>query len=180
MNIIYSSKRLYARCWQLSDIDAAKKLWGDPKVLEFIDVRAALTEDDILLKLQQQMALQSQYSVQYWALVLKSTNEIIGCCGLRPYDLEKNIYELGLHLMFDFWGQGFATEAAIACINAAFFEMNMNQLFAGHNPKNITSQKLLTKLGFEYSHHEYYEATGLEHPSYFLSRDRWHRLAKSY
>ena len=34
-------------------------------------------------------------------------------------------------------------------IEYAFKEMNVNNLFAGHNPKNISSKKMLEKVGLE-------------------------------
>jgi RimJ/RimL family protein N-acetyltransferase len=41
-------------------------------------------------------------------------------------------------------------------------------LFAGHHPANRSSRDLLLKLGFRYTHDEYYAPTGLQHPSYLL------------
>jgi hypothetical protein len=50
--------------------------------------------------------------------------------------------------------------------------MGIEALFAGHNPNNEKSGMLLGKLGFEYTHDEFYEPTGLQHPSYLLKRER--------
>ena len=53
-------------------------------------------------------------------------------------------------------------------IEYAFCVLNAKKLFAGHNPDNSKSRKLLEKLGFTYIGDEYYEPTGLYHPSYEL------------
>jgi ribosomal-protein-alanine N-acetyltransferase len=66
-------------------------------------------------------------------------------------------------------GKGFATEAAKAAIRSAFDDMRIPKLFAGHNPKNATSKRMLAKLGFKYSGDQFYEPTGLCHPSYELT-----------
>ena len=50
----------------------------------------------------------------------------------------------------------------------AFVSLKVAGLFAGHNPENLGSRNLLTKLGFNYTHDEFYKPTGLEHPSYLL------------
>lgn len=95
-----------------------------------------------------------------------SSNEFIGCCGLRPY--KKNQYEMGFHLRPKYWGKGYTTEAANAVIDYAFHHFHADGLFAGHNPKNVVSRKVLLKLGFVYIGDKFYAPTGLYHPSYDL------------
>lgn len=63
--------------------------------------------------------------------------------------------------MPEFWGQGYAKEAANAVINYAFTVLNANKLFAGHHPNNIVSQKVLNSLGFTYIGNEFYKPTKL-------------------
>ena len=109
--------------------------------------------------------------MQYWPIFLLSTGEHIGCCGLRPYDLTKHIYEIGFHIRSQQWGRGFASEAARRVMAFAFEDLNAKGLFAGHNPRNKASRKLLGKLGFRYTHDEYYAPTGLNHPSYLLTKE---------
>ena len=55
----------------------------------------------------------------------------------------------------------------------AFISLKVHALFAGHNPKNSGSRKLLIKLGFKYTHDEFYEPTGLDHPSYLLKAEEY-------
>ena len=59
-------------------------------------------------------------------------------------------------------------EAAKKVIEYAFSNLQVKGLFAGHNPKNEKSRNLLNKLGFKFTHKEYYAPTGLMHPSYIL------------
>lgn len=86
---------------------------------------------------------------------------------MRPRS--SNEYEIGFHLRKKYWNQGYATEAARAVINFAFNILKAENLFAGHNPNNKGSQKVLQKLGFIYIRDEFYEPTGLYHPSYKLT-----------
>ena len=67
------------------------------------------------------------------------------------------------------WGRGLATEGARAVMAHAFDELQTTALFAGHNPANDVSRRLLGKLGFRLTHEELYEPTGLQHPSYLLT-----------
>jgi ribosomal-protein-alanine N-acetyltransferase len=95
-------------------------------------------------------------------------NELAGCAGLRPYGSSEDVFELGVHLRPSYWGQGIALEAARAVIAYAFEHMAAKSLFAGHHPANLESAILLRKLGFSFTHEEFYPPTGRNHPSYLL------------
>ncbi len=167
------SQRLIISTWTINDIEDAQKLWGDPKVMQFIDIRGGLNTQQVLQKLQQEIDRQNQYGVQYWKVQLKQSNETIGCCGLRPYDIDKSIYEIGFHIMNSHWGKGYAKEAAQTVIDYAFNELLIKKLFAGHNPSNTTSKTMLEKLKFKYIGDQFYGPTGLYHPSYELEASMW-------
>jgi RimJ/RimL family protein N-acetyltransferase len=171
--------RLIFRTWAETDEELALGLWGDPRVIQYIDARAKLSVDEIRDRLAREIDGAKGCGVQYWPIFLRSTGEHVGCCGLRPYDLSHNIYEIGFHIRSNLWGQGFASEAARGMMGYAFTELSVNGLFAGHNPHNTASRHLLQKLGFRYTHDEYYAPTGLFHPSYMLTEDEYRNLKKT-
>ena len=155
--------------WQKGDIQLAELLWGDPDVTRFICASGRFDVDDISARLEKEIYNETEYHVQYWPVFELSSGNLIGCCGLRPYRGGK--YEIGFHLRPQFWGKGYATEAATAVIDYAFSALKAEALFAGHNPNNVASSKVLLKLGFHYIGDEFYEPTGLYHPSYDLRQN---------
>jgi RimJ/RimL family protein N-acetyltransferase len=161
--------RLGFRRWHEEDIDIALILWGDYEVTRLIDARGKLSEIHVQERLVTEIAAQKEYGVQYWPIFLLENDEHIGCCGLRPYDLQRRIYEIGFHIRSNFWRHRYASEAAKAVIQYAFSTLRAKSLFAGHHPRNESSRHLLKKLGFQYTHDEYYPPTGLDHPSYLLN-----------
>jgi RimJ/RimL family protein N-acetyltransferase len=163
------SDRLGFRHWQEADFDLALTLWGDEQVTRLIDVRGQLTAEQVRERLAREISNHEQYGVQYWPIFLLQGDEFVGCCGLRPYDLPSQVYELGFHIRSSCWRRGYAYEAASAVIDYAFDHLGARGLFAGHNPQNEASQQLLLKLGFRYTHDEFYPPTGLNHPSYFIT-----------
>jgi len=170
------TSRLIFRTWSQTDLELALGLWGDPRVTKFIDARGELSEDEVRNRLAQEIASEKNYGVQYWPIFLRATNDHVGCCGLRAYDLSRNIFEIGFHIRADHWGRGFATEAALRVMDYAFRVLSVNGLFAGHSPHNTVTRHLLQKLGFRYTHDEYYAPTGLNHPSYILTANEYRRL----
>ena len=158
--------------WTSNDIELAQLLWGDPQVTQYICASGRFTENDIVNRLNTEILNESIYNVQYWPFFELGTDNFIGCCGLRPHG-EKE-YEIGFHLRPAFWGQGYAKELATAVISYAFTTFKAEKLFAGHNPNNVKSKKLLIKLGFAYIGDEFYEPTGLFHPSYEMRNPGLH------
>jgi RimJ/RimL family protein N-acetyltransferase len=160
--------RLTFRCWSEDDGALATALWGDPRVMAFIDARGQLDAAAIEERLQKDLRNQREHAMQFWPMFLRTTGELVGCCGLRPRDLPRRIFEFGFALRPAFWGQGFATEAGRAVIEHAFATLGAAALFAGHHPENAASRRTLAKLGFRHTHDEPYAPTGRVHPSYLL------------
>ena len=47
----------------------------------------------------------------------------------------------------DWWGQGYATEAARAVLRYGFEELKLNRIYAHHMTKNPASGRVLAKIG---------------------------------
>lgn len=169
-NYFIKTRRIGFSQWSEADIELAQKLWGNEKVTKFIKADGKFEKEEIRQRLINEVNNLKLHHVQYWPVFLLESNEFAGCCGLRPYSKEA-VYEFGIHLLPEYWGAGFASEAAGAVINYAFDTMGVKQLFAGHHPDNIASAKFLKKQGFVYTHKEFYEPTGLEHPSYKYNKE---------
>lgn len=161
------SKRIGFRWWTTDDFAIAKELWGDPAVTRLF-TKLPLSDSQIKERLELEIERAKTYKMQYWPMFELSTGRHIGCGGLRPYRPAERIYELGFHLRPEFWGKGIATEAGKALIAYGFNELAAGAIFAGHHPDNSSSRNVLLKLGFEESGSEFYEPTGLLHPSYLL------------
>jgi [ribosomal protein S5]-alanine N-acetyltransferase len=164
------TKRLTIGLWKSSDIEDAWLLWGDSAVTALIDARGGLSRQQVETKLKGELTRQDQFGVQYWRVVDTKTKIFIGCCGLRPFDLENCVYEFGVHILSAHWGKGYAEEASRGVIQYAFETLRLPKLFAGHHPNNLSSKQLLRKLGFKYIGDRFYQPTGLDHPSYELSK----------
>jgi RimJ/RimL family protein N-acetyltransferase len=83
------------------------------------------------------------------AVVLKDSNTPIGMCGLlKREDLPDP--DIGFAYLPDFWGKGFAFEAATAVMNDARETLKLDRILAIVNPDNDASIKLLQRLGMSY------------------------------
>lgn len=169
-------ERLGFRHWTEDDLDLAVSLWGDPRVTRLIDARAQLTRDEVRERLDLEIRNQRDLGVQYWPFFVLESGDFAGCCGLKPYEGDRTLYEMGFHVRFDHWGRGLATEAARAVIEYAGGVLRLPLVLAGHNPGNHASRRILEKLGFRHVRDELFSGTGLVHPLYELalgSGARW-------
>lgn len=163
------TKRIGFSRWTKDDIDLAILLWGQPEVTKFICANGVFTEQEIKNRLTTELENYKVYKVQYFPIFDLNTSDIIGCCGLRPYEKKDKVYEMGIHLRKEYWKQGLAFEAADAMIDFSFSTFKVKELRAGHHPLNTSSKNLLLKLGFEYIKDCFYEPTGLYHPLYSIT-----------
>lgn len=132
-----------------SDLESALKFIGDPEVAahsswgplnreESVDwLNGAIAAQDIHPRLSYGLAL-----------VVKSTDELIGNMSLNIRNSANKEAELGYTIRRDHWHQGFATEAARALLGFGFTVLGLHRIFATTSPNNIASQKVLEKLHF--------------------------------
>ncbi|MGB6128263.1 MAG: GNAT family N-acetyltransferase [Psychrilyobacter sp.] len=167
--MFYTKNTIGISIWEKENLNLALELWGDSEVTKFIG--GPFSSEEVKKKLNVEIKRLKDNNVQYYPIFDIEKGVFIGSGGLREYCLEKGIYEIGFHLKKEFWGKGYGTKVANLIIEYAFKEKKIKTLFAGHNPNNIISSKVLAKLGFKYTGKEFYKPTGLLHPSYILEKN---------
>src|SRR6266404_7669752 len=109
--------------------------------------------------------------VGLWAMVLKSSGEMIGDCGIIRQHLEgEHLYEIGHHVRRDLWGQGLATEAAVACREWGFANLNVDRLISLIRPENVPSRRVAERNGMTVR--KEVDWRGLRHYLYVVKRER--------
>lgn len=165
------SERIGFSKWSHEDFGLAKELWGDKDVTKYICSAGIFTEEDIKERLNTEIKNGEEYSVQYWPIFEISSGDLIGCCGLRPFNINENSYEIGCHFCKKHWGKGYAKEGLKKVIDYCFKELKGEKIFVGHHPENLKSKNLVHKLGFKYIGDNFYKPTGLYHPSYEMENN---------
>lgn len=129
------------------------ELFSNQSVIEYYDLEAFTTTDQArdLIRL-----FRSRYEASVgirWAIRLKGTNTFIGTCGFNSWSSQMRNAVIGYDLMPTFRGNGYATEAVHAIIQAAFSGKlacgRLNRIQADTIPGNHASEALLGKLGFK-------------------------------
>ncbi|MBE6023391.1 MAG: GNAT family N-acetyltransferase [Cellulosilyticum sp.] len=84
-----------------------------------------------------------------WAITLKETEVLIGT-GLIYVEDEYGEYEIAYNLGKKFWGQGYTTEAMAGIIQFAKETLGVKKIMGRHAKENISSGRVMEKLGFSY------------------------------
>ena len=168
MDYFLRSERLGFRCWEEEDLPLAMELWGDAEVTAFFG--GPFSAEAVQARLTLEIAQMKEHGMQYWPVFLLDGDRQVGCAGLRIYDAEGRVFELGFHLHRVFWGQGLAKEAARAVIDYGFNALGADALFAGHHPLNLASRGVLLSLGFTFAGEQLYPPSGMIEPTYLLGK----------
>ena len=71
---------------------------------------------------------------------------LVGCVGVRV-ERRHDRGELGYWIGRPYWGHGYATEAARACVAFAFDHFGLHKVVAVRDPANPASGKVMEKIG---------------------------------
>jgi ribosomal-protein-alanine N-acetyltransferase len=72
---------------------------------------------------------------------------LIGAIGLRDIDPEHFQAELGFWIGREWWGKGYAREAAAALIRFGFETLGLNRIYGHHMTRNAASGRVLLAAG---------------------------------
>lgn len=146
MNSILETPRLRLREFTPEDADALALVLSDAETMRYYPVlfdRAGVEE-----WISRNRRRYSANGHGLWAMILKSTGELIGDCGVtvQPVDGIDEL-EVGYHLRRDHWGHGYATEAAQACRNWAFENRSAEYVISLIRPENLPSRRVAERNG---------------------------------
>jgi len=143
---ILQTPRLQLREFTSEDAEALAQVLSDPETMR--SYPAAFDRAGVEQWIARNRQRYQDDGVGLWAMELMSTKELIGDCGIIVQQVEGELlYEIGYHLRRDFWRQGLATEAAIACRDWAFANLKTARLISLIRPENLPSLRVAERNG---------------------------------
>ncbi|RME98429.1 MAG: N-acetyltransferase [Bacteroidetes bacterium] len=147
MQNILTTDRLYLRPFQVIDALGLYQLNTRPEVLvhtgdvPFVDVAAAR---DFILTYDHY----EHYGYGRWAVLEQASGRFIGFCGLKYHPI-KGDTDLGYRINYAYWGKGYATEAARACLHYGLHDLAIARIIGRVRQANIASINVLEKIGMQ-------------------------------
>ena len=81
------------------------------------------------------------------AITFPGTGPVIGNCGIRRKPENDWEADIGYELAPEYWGQGYATEAALAIVSFGFREVGLHRISSWCIADNTASAKVLERVG---------------------------------
>lgn len=149
--ITLSTARLILRPWRNTDLAFFAQLNADPTVMQYFPQVLMPSESDTLANRIQRLIETNGWG--FWAVELIETGQFIGFTGLHAqptlFDFSPCV-EIGWRLDCAFWHQGYATEAAQACLDFAFQQLELDSVVAFTAQHNLPSEKVMQRLGMQF------------------------------
>ena len=141
---ILETARLRLRPFCLRDVDDVLVYTTDLEWARYLPVPQPYTQADAEKFIAGQVLLDRKVHLA-WAIV--HAGAVIGGINLR-FHFDHHVGEMGYSIARRYWGQGLATEAAHAVMEAAFAAYaSLNRLRAMADARNIGSLRVMEKLG---------------------------------
>jgi len=163
------TERLFLRDFVREDWEQVHRYASDPGVTAFM-IWGPNTIDETKAYMEYVIRMQEQQERTGFelAVVLRDTNQLIGGCGIH---IEGRNAEMGYCFNPEYWGHGYATEAAQALVTFGFKEKGVHRIYATCRPGNSSSANVMRRLGMQQEGHlrEHMYHKGQYHDSYLFS-----------
>ena len=172
MKIFTETERFILREIMPSDAEGFFELDSDPDVHKYLGNKPVTSIAQAIDAINLIRAQYVNNGIGRWAIIEKKTNLFVGWTGFKLITDEtnhhKNYYDLGYRLIKKYWGQGIATETALASLEYAFNKLQTNEVYAIADCENDGSNKILNKIGFNFI--ETFDLEGIKHNWYKIDR----------
>ena len=144
---VLETARLRLREMVEADVHDVYLLNSSPNVMRYLGSEPTLSSlEEALALLRSRIFPQYQnYSVGRWAVILKDNDLFIGWCGLK-YDPAANEYDLGYRFIENYWGKGYATEAARGVLEYCRQHLVGRRIVGKAFIENVGSIRVLEKI----------------------------------
>jgi ribosomal-protein-alanine N-acetyltransferase len=142
--------RLVLGAFDLNDAAELQRLAGAREIADTtLSIPHPYELDHALAWIGQQRRETVRGRATNFAIRLHPEGALIGSAGLRDIDPEHLQAELGFWIGHEWWGKGYAREAASAVIRFGFESLGLNRIYAHHMARNPASGRVLLAAGMQ-------------------------------
>jgi len=144
--VILKTERLILRMFRESDAEAYAAICADPEVMRYLGDGRVLSTPEAWRHMAFLLGHWTLLGYGHFAAEEKSTGRLVGRIGfLNPAGWPG--FELGWTLGREFWGRGYASEAARRALSYAFEDLDRDHVISLIYPDNKPSIKVAERLG---------------------------------
>jgi RimJ/RimL family protein N-acetyltransferase len=175
---VLQTARLILRRWRPDDRAPFAAMNADPRVMEHFP--GVLTREESNARVDRIEAHFQKHGFAQWAVEIPGVAPLAGFIGLSVPPFEASFtpcIEIGWRLAADVWGQGFATEGALAAVSFGFESLGLSEILSFTVPANLRSRRVMEKIGMTHNSDDDFDQPLLP-PGHRLSRHVLYRLTR--
>lgn len=175
------TERLILRPWQENDFEPFAQINADPRVMEYFPSILSREESNQMATRIQKKIKESGWGL--WAVSVPGEADFIGFIGLSEPTFKAHFtptVEIGWRLAFPFWGKGYATEGALACLQYGFKTLNLEEIVSFTAVQNMRSRAVMERIGMHHNPQDDFDHPKLpkehklcRHVLYRLKSNEW-------
>lgn len=165
---MFETERLFLLKFESGDAEAVYRMRSDADTMRFI--REPQNLEETISWLQLVSGRWETEKIGFCAVVEKSSQKLIGWCGLWRLK-ETGEMEVGYAINKNFWGSGYAAEAAAKFLEYGFNDLNLEEIVAVAQPENAASRRVMEKIGMLYDYTGEFYGRDLVH--YSITQKEW-------
>ena len=143
---IIKTDRLILREMRRRDLPDLCEILQDETVM--VAYEHAFSDTEVEAWYQNQRRRYREDGFGLWAVVSRESGEMLGQCGLTLQEIPgETVCEVGYLFKKRFWHNGYATEAARACMDYAFQTLNQNAVYSIIRDNNLPSHAVAQRNG---------------------------------
>ncbi|HSM96760.1 MAG TPA: GNAT family N-acetyltransferase [Rhizomicrobium sp.] len=166
------TERLILRGWEPRDFEPLAAIHADPEVMTFLG--PVQEPGDAWRSLSSLIGHWALRGYGKWAVERKSDGAMMGRVGLINPEGWPGV-EVGWTLGKQYWGKGYASEAAEAAIRYGFLTQPLDRIVSCIDPANIPSQNVARRVGETKGERTNLRIGGKDYPVdlWVITRETW-------
>ena len=165
MKTILETQRLTLRELSQADYPALAAIMQDEQTM--CAYEGAFSDEETQVWLNKQFTRYQTDGFGLWAVILKDSGAMIGQAGITWQEVGgERVPEVGYLFNRAYWGNGYATEAAIACKEYAFEKLGFHEVYSIIRDSNIPSINVAIRNGMLLRKRDIRHYRGVDMPHY--------------
>lgn len=175
MKIHIETARLLLRDLEEDDVHGMFELDSDKEVHTYLGNKPVKTLEEAKKNIDFIRIQYRENGIGRWAVEEKATGDFVGWSGFKlitePINGREMYYDLGYRFIKRAWGQGYATETALASLEYGFTQLGQSNIYGMADIEHASSNRILQKIGMMKVNEFTYE--DIVHNFYQISKDAW-------
>lgn len=148
-SFVLCTERLNLRKMNKNDVQNLMQIFSDPEAMKYYP--STKDENETIKWIDWTLRNYTSYGPGLWIVEEKDTGEFLGQCGIVLQKVSGVVeMEIGYLFARRVWGNGYATEAALACKKYGFEELGLTRMVSLIDVNNVPSIKVAERIGMKW------------------------------